>query len=166
MESLLKPDIGLAFWTLVNFSVLALVLYKIAWKPLLKAIQKREQSIKQNIETAETAKTQAQKMHDELERKMKDLTGRETEILQKAQKIGEGEKDKILDIARQKARQIIEQSKKDLSAEKEKLIRDLRGEIADISVMAAEKIISKEINKKAHEKILDDTIKTLTKKAG
>jgi len=164
MEKLLKPDVGLAFWTLINFAVLTFVLYKVAWKPLLKAIQKREQSIKQNIETAQSIKTHTQRMHLELEQKIKNLAVEKSEIIQQAQKNALAQQGKILEEAKLKAQNMLSRAKDDLSREKDRLSQELKKDVVDIAIMAAQKIITKELDKKTNEKIVTKLLKDLNER--
>lgn len=164
MENLLKPDIGLMFWTFVNFGVLVFLLAKIAWKPMLKILRQRDENIKQSLMSAEATKNDAEKIHREIELKLKNLSVKESEIIQNARKMAETQSEKLLDEARVKAKEFTEKAKKDLTSEKEKLSEQLKKEVADISVMVAGKIISKEIDKSANRRFVDKFLKDLSKK--
>ena len=61
MEKLLQPDLGLIFWTIVNFTLLAFLLAKFAWKPIINAIEEREKKVADNIAAAQNAKEEAKK---------------------------------------------------------------------------------------------------------
>ena len=164
MEKLLKPDFGLMFWTFVNFAILVAVLAKLVWKPLLKAIAKREHLIAQNIEISETSKTQAQIAQQEVERKLKELGDREKEILQKAQNSALAEQEKILNTAKAKAQEFLSRAREDLSREKDKLSSELKKEVAAISVSVAQKIIGREVDQKTNEGIVNKVLEDLNKK--
>lgn len=161
MQDLLKPEIGLIFWTLINFAVLVFLLSKIAWKPILKAIRQREENIRRNVQTAETAKNEAVRAQTDIERKLSELAKSENEILQKAKKAASEEKDKILAETKLKSDYIMDKAKKDLLMEKDKLSALLKKEVADISILAAQKIISKELDKKTNERLVNKLLGSL-----
>ena len=77
---LVTPDIGLIFWTTVSFAILYFILAKFAWKPLLKALESRENDIQASIEDAEKAKSELENLNQEAEKIIAEFNKTSTEI--------------------------------------------------------------------------------------
>ena len=151
---LVTPAIGLIFWTTVVFTLLVLLLKKFAWKPILSAVDERNQSIKNSL-------AQAEKARDE----MSELTANNEKIIAQAKV----DRDVILKEARDMKNEIISEAKDKASKEAEKLvstakeqilnekmkaITELKNHVADLSIEMAEKILSSELSDVAKQKEL------------
>ena len=141
MEALIQPDIGLSFWTILCFVLLLVILKKTAWKPLMDAINEREEGLRRTMESADYARKEAEKLRDELNER---LAGLKTEIkkqLEDARKTAAKEKESILDDARKDAASIVASAKKEIEAERARAVKDMKRKIAKISTMAAGKML-------------------------
>ena len=151
---LVTPAIGLIFWTTVVFTLLVLLLKKFAWKPILSAVDERNQSIKNSLAQAEKARNE-----------MSELTANNEKIIAQAKL----DRDVILKDARDMKNEIISEAKDKASKEAEKLvstakeqilnekmkaITDLKNHVADLSIEMAEKILSSELSDVAKQKEL------------
>jgi len=154
------------FWTILNFALLVFILGKFAWKPILKALDEREHRMKAERQAAEEARTSAEQIRDELEAQLKHIAGKELAALQHAAKISESERDLILEAAREHAQKIIAKAKEELEAEKKKLVRELRSEVANLSLIAAERLINKEINRETHKGVVEQLFRDIESKGG
>lgn len=145
---LIIPDIGLIFWMTVSFLVLLLVLKKFAWKPVLKMLKDREESIDNALRTAEDARTE-----------MANLKAKNNELLQQAQEeraalLSEtlAMKNKMLEDAKASSKaeadRIFAESKQLIEQEKIKAMNELKKEVADISILVAAKILKDELSLK------------------
>ena len=156
MERLLQPDTGLMIWTVVTFLGLVLVLGKFAWKPLLQALNEREAGIKRAIEDAQVARAAAEQLKAQYEREL--AQGQRTAQALLAQATADAQKirDRILKDAEEEARRLADLNQRQLEEEKAKVMRDLRKEVAGLSVMAAEKLVRHSMNQKAQEELLKE----------
>ncbi len=151
---LVTPAIGLIFWTTVVFTLLVLLLKKFAWKPILSAVDERNQSIKNSLAQAEKARNE-----------MSELTANNDKIIAQAKV----DRDVILKEARDMKNEIISEAKDKASKEAEKLvstakeqilnekmkaITELKNHVADLSIEMAEKILSSELSDVAKQKEL------------
>lgn len=153
--SLHIPDM---VWAIINFLVLLAILTKFLYKPLLGVLEKREEEIRANLENAEIAKNDANKMKDAYEKEISDAKRQAQEILDKATKIGEESKDNIIQQAREEAEVIIDKAQAIVRQEKEDALNQLRDEVSSLVIMAAGKVIDKSIDKNDHEKLIKDFI--------
>ena len=96
MEALIKPEFGLAFWTITCFVLLVFVLSKTAWKPLLKTVEERERAIKNDRQSAEAARAEAEKLKTEMEARLAALKAEIQRRLDEAKTVAEEEKPQVL----------------------------------------------------------------------
>ena len=158
---LVTPAIGLIFWTTVVFTLLTLLLKKFAWKPILNAVEERNESIKKALSAAEKAREE-----------MSELTSNNEKIILEAKKERDGLikeanelKNKIISEAKEKAsieaERITTTAKEQINNEKMKALVELKNHVADISIEMAEKILKNKLEDKGQqEKLIQDAIKS------
>jgi len=168
MDKLIVPDTGLMFWTIVTFLCLVVILKKAAWGPLLKAIDEREYRLKEDRLAAEKARAEAERIQKELEAHMSGVQAKSRELLAAAAKDGEALRARLKAEAEADARAIQEKTAAELVAEKNRLVGDLRREVASLSVMAAEKLMHKSVDDGVQKTVLEGFFKDLdaSQKAG
>jgi F-type H+-transporting ATPase subunit b len=157
---LVTPGIGLIFWMLVSFSLVLFVLGKYAWKPIMKGIHQREDSIEKALEAANDAKKEMLQLKAGNEQLLRDAKDERDALMRDARKV----KEAILDEARVKANEeasrIMENARENIQYEKMAAINDLKNQIASISIEIAEKLIGKELeNKKQQEQLTEKLLK-------
>jgi F-type H+-transporting ATPase subunit b len=156
------PDYGTIFWMLIIFGIVFIILKKFAWGPILKALKDREKSISDALNSAEKARKEVAGLkasNDQIiaeARKEKDI------ILKEARDI----KDKIVAEAKIQAnietQKGIESARQQIIAEKTAAINDIKTQVAELSVMIAEKVIKKQLdNSKDQEILVEDLLKDL-----
>src|SRR5574344_940512 len=111
MDALLKPDTGLMFWTIVNFLILAFLLAKFAWKPLLKSLKEREDKIANDVASAQQARNEAQRIQKELEARLESIAKESSAKLKEAAALGAKEREAILSAAKAEAHTLINQAR-------------------------------------------------------
>ena len=165
MKTLLEPNFGLVFWTIVNFLILVFLLAKFAWKPIIKTLDEREKKIKDDISSAQLARDEAQKIKQEMEAKLEDISKQSIQKLKEAQSIAEGEKHKILDEANKQAGAMLEQAKAEIDAQTQKAIETLKTQMADTTLLALKKIITKQEDIKTSRAQVQEVLKEIEAKA-
>ncbi len=168
MGDLLAPDIGLTVWTIVTFLCLVGILKAFAWGPLLKSVEAREARLKADREGAEKARAEAERIQKELEAQMAGVQAKSKELLAAAMRDGEALRARLKAEAEADAAAIKAKTTHELAAEKDKLVGDLRKEVASLSVIAAEKLLRKSVDAGVQKSVLDGFFRDLdsTKKAG
>ncbi len=157
---LITPDFGLLFWMLVSFIIFVIILKKYAWKPILKSIKERDESIEHALKSAEEARTEIKEIKKESERIRQDVLIEREKIIDKAVH----EKDKIVEAAKHQAKaeadKIFQETKQDIEHEKKQAIIELKNQVATVSIQIAEKVLRKEMaNKKDQEQYINDLLK-------
>ena len=163
MEALLKPEFGLAFWTIICFVLLVLVLSKTAWKPLLKAVEDREKALKRDREAAENARAEAEKIKGELEIKFAELKAELARRLDSAKAEGEKEKERIVEEACRSAALIMEEAQQEINSQKNEAARELMEKVAGLAIAVSEKLLEKHLDQKANSQFIAKSIDELEK---
>lgn len=163
MDSLLTIEPGMLIWTFVVFFILLWVLKKAAWKPLLSSLENRENAIRSDLERAENARMESERLLAE-HKKLQDKAEVEARgIIEEARKTAESLKSDIVEKANEQARQMTEQAKAEIQREKETALSQLRGEVADLAIQAATKILRESLDEDKHRKLVNDFIAELPK---
>ncbi len=160
---MLDVNSGLIIWTIVTFILLLLVLQKFAWKPLLQSLQQREEHVRNSLERAEQAKKEAEHLLEENRRQLQQAEQEGHRLLSETRSLAEKLKEEIIDKANQQSRRLIDQAREEIQRDKEVALTELRGEVADLAIHAAEKILNETLDETKHRKIVDGYLKQLPK---
>jgi len=140
----------------VNFGLLLFILWKLAYKPVLKVMDDRKQKIQESLDYAENAKKQAAEQQKEFDRKLADARREAQAAATVAAQAGEKERAVILAQAREDARKMIEQAKEQIEYERKQMLAELRQEVVQLSLLAAEKVVSQSLDEQAHHRLIND----------
>jgi F-type H+-transporting ATPase subunit b len=162
MPPLVSPGIGLIFWMLLSFSILLYILAKFAWKPILKSLREREENIEKALKAAEEAREEMKRLQANNEQIVAEARKQADTIIKEAREI----KEKIISEAKQQAsieaEKIINNAKLSIEKEKNEAINEIKNQIAEFSVIIAEKIIKKELEKNEEQnKYITNLLKDL-----
>ena len=154
-------DFGLTLWTIVLFVLFTVLMTKLGWGPLLKAIEEREKGIRGAVDSAQKSNAEAQALlaqHKELLRE----AGRERDdIIKAAMKDAEQLKADLSARAKAESDQMVQRARDQIEREKNQAILELRGQVADLAVQAASKIVQSSLTPDAQRKLVDDFLKTM-----
>ena len=151
---LVTPAIGLIFWTTVVFTLLVLLLKKFAWKPILSAVDERNQSIKNSLAQAEKARTEMSELTANNEKIIAQAKVDRDVILKEARDMKNEIISEAKDKASKEAEKLVSTAKEQILNEKMKAITELKNHVADLSIEMAEKILSSELSDVAKQKEL------------
>ncbi|WP_336127612.1 F0F1 ATP synthase subunit B [Mesoflavibacter sp. CH_XMU1422-2] len=149
MDKLINEfSIGLFFWQLVLFVGLVLLLRKFAWKPILDAVEKREEGIQNALDAAENAKLEMQNLQADNDKLLKEARAEREAMLKEAREL----KTKMIEDAKTEAQEqantIIEQAQAAIESEKKSAMAELKGQVAGLSLEIAEKVVRQELSNK------------------
>ncbi len=159
MDKLLQPDTGLMIWTVVTFLLLVAILSKAAWKPILAAVNDREQKIRSDLDRAEQAQKSAEELRVKYEMQSAEAQRTIQEMIQQARKDADRTRAELLTTAKDESERILEKGRRELTGETDKLRALLRSEVSDLSVSIAEKILNRAVDKKVQEEVLKASLK-------
>jgi F-type H+-transporting ATPase subunit b len=154
---------GLIIWTIVTFVLLAIVLRAYAWKPLMAALQQREDHVRSSLERAEAARAEAERILEDNRKQLANAGAEATRILAEGRALGEKLKNELLDQANKQSRKMIDQAKQEIDREKDAALEKLRSEVASLAIGAAEKILDETLDETRHRKIVDGYLRDLPK---
>lgn len=146
---------GLIVWTVVTFVLLLAVLGKFAWKPLLQALQEREESIRNAVEQSEKARSEAAALLKQNERNMARAEEEFQKVIHEGKALAEKMKDEIVTKAKQQAQRELQMAKEEIQRDVEAAKQQLRSEVADLAITAAEKILDETLDQQKHKKLVD-----------
>ncbi len=155
MEALIKPELGLIFWTVLIFVILVFILAKTVWKPLLSAVEAREEKIKADIEAAKKARDEAQIVKNEIEERLKKLSGEISEKISLASREAALEREKIIEKASAQAQLMLENAKKEIQSQQLEVSRQLEKKVLEIALLASEKALGSVIDKEINAQLSD-----------
>lgn len=158
---LLSVDVTLLWATIVVFALFAWVLGKFAWGPLLKIVDEREKTIRDQVDSAQQAAADAKDLLVQHQEMLKGAGREREEILQKAVKEAEQVRADLVTKARADADQVVSKAREQMQREKDQAIAELRAQVADIAVEAASRIVKSSLTEEAQRKLVDDYIKEL-----
>ena len=150
---------GLLAWTVITFIILLVVLKVIAWKPILSALDSREREIRESLSNAAEARKQADSAVKDYNEMIAKARKEAQEVVTASKAAGEKVKAEIVADARLKAEKIMAENQAQIETEKNKAISEIKQNIVELSVMAAEKVIKKSINKNDHDAMIREAIK-------
>ncbi|NQT98289.1 MAG: F0F1 ATP synthase subunit B [Candidatus Marinimicrobia bacterium] len=161
---LVQPDPGLFIWTIITFLVLLFLLTKFAWKPLLGMLRKREDTIRQALNDAEKARQELEELQHKSEALIAQARVEARNIVAEGKSAGEQIKADTLTAARQQSDILIKNAEKQIQAETEKAITEIKREVVDLSLEVARKLIRKNLTKDDNQALIDETINTISKR--
>ena len=166
MEKLITEfSIGLFFWQTVIFIFLILLLKKFAWKPILDAVNEREEGIKNALLSAEKAKEEMASLQSDNEETLKKARSERDSLLKEAREIKQQLIDEAKSEAKNEAKKIISQAQETIQNEKNSAIVDLKNQVAGLSIDIAEKVLKEKLSDdKAQMKLVKDLVKEVTLK--
>ena len=147
---------------IVNFLILLFLMNKFLIKPLSQFLEKRAKSIEDNINKAEAAKVDAEKLLQEQKETLKEARVEAKEIRKKTEDASKREHDLILSDAKKEAEMVMTQAKKEIDLTMTKAKKDLLSEIGDLVVMLSESILKRKIERKDREEIVSDSMNKLS----
>jgi F-type H+-transporting ATPase subunit b len=158
---ILSVDSTLVWGTLVVFALFAWILGKFAWGPLLKIVDEREKTIREQVDSAEQAAAEAKSLLVQHQEMLKGAGREREEILGKALKEADGLRTELVGKARAEAEQAIARAREQMQREKEQALVDIRTQVADIAIEAASRIVRSSLTEEAQRKLVDDYIRDL-----
>src|SRR5262245_7448513 len=154
---------GLIIWTLVVFGILLVLLWRLAFPALLRMVEERERRIQKQLEDAEKANAEAQRLLEEHKKQIAAARNEAQDILAKAKAVSQKERETLLAKAREEYDALLSRARKDIDGEKEKAIQALRREAVELSIAAASRVIEANLDTDANRRLVTDFLETIGK---
>ena len=160
---LVQLDPGVIIWTAFTFGLLLLVLGKTAWKPILNALETREESIRQSIGRAEEARNEAEKLLEENRRELAKAEEKAQQLIKEARELAEKMRNESFSKASQEANKVLEKAREEIERDKQQAITQLHGVVAELAVKAAGKILDDTMDETRQKKLVESFLNSLQK---
>ena len=155
---LVSPDVGLMIWTLLAFFATLFILNKLAFPRIKEALDRRVKLIEDSIESAERSKAESEALLAEYRERLKEARVQADDIVVRARKNAEVYEKDSQDEARNKREDLLEQTRKDIEAETRRAIAEIRDEVADLTVMATEKVTGRVLTGEDQRRLVDEAV--------
>ncbi len=165
-KALMEPHIGTIFWTLVTFLMLAILLGKVAWKPLLGALNARENSIADSLEQAKKEREEAGTLLEEHKALIAQAHRERADALSRAEQEAERLKSGIMDEARAQREKLLTQSREQVEAGLKQARLELKEFAVDLAIQAATKLLEKNVDDASQRKLVEDHLADLERRSG
>jgi F-type H+-transporting ATPase subunit b len=158
---LITPNVGLMVWVLVVFFISFFVLRKWVYPSILTALDARAKSIEDSIDAAQHTRDEADKLLADYRERLKEARGQADEIVARARKAADVHEQSAQEQARINRERMLEQTRRDIEAETRRAIQEIRREVADLTVMATEKLTRKVLTDEDQQRLIDEAMAEL-----
>jgi len=155
-------DLPVLLSQIISFLVLFGLLYLVAYKPIMRMLDERSRRIKESMEQTEYIKEQAALAEKETAKRIEDASKEGQKLVDRAMQAGEEMKLEAKGEAKKEAETLINRARIEIERERDDAIGELRKEFADLTIMAAEKVIDRSLDKKTHRQLIDKVLEEST----
>ena len=143
---------------IVTFVILLVLMRFVAYKPIMRMLDERSQRVKESMEQAESVKEQSARAEEEVKKQLEAASREGQERIARAVKMGEEVKQKAQEEARQEAEALINRARTEIQRERDEAIGEVRREFADLTILAAGKVIDRSLDKEEHRELIDKVL--------
>jgi F-type H+-transporting ATPase subunit b len=158
---LVQPDPGLYIWTIVTFLVLLGLLARFAWRPLLDALEKRQDVIRKSLDDARQARQELEQVKTEAAKLLSEARAEAGEIISRTRSDAARFADEMKQKARTDADALVKHAERQIEMQTARAMETIRRETVDLSVEIASKILRRSISKEDNERLIDETLKEM-----
>jgi F-type H+-transporting ATPase subunit b len=155
---LVTPGIGLMVWTLLIFLFTMWVLSKVAFPRIQEALEKRANAIRENIDAAERQRIESDKLLEEYRARLQEAREQADDILARSRKAGETAKSELAAEGKERREELLDAAKRDIEAETRRALEQIRKEVANLTVLATEKVTRKSLDDADHKRLIEDAL--------
>jgi F-type H+-transporting ATPase subunit b len=155
---LVSPNVGLMIWTLLAFGVTLYLLNKLAFPRIAEALDKRRRAIEESIEHAQRAKQEADALLEEYRARLREAREQADDIVVRARKAAESLADEAKVAATQTREELLAAARRDIEAETRRALEEIRKEVADLTLIATEKVTRKSLTPDDHRRLIEEAL--------
>jgi F-type H+-transporting ATPase subunit b len=155
---LVQPGVGVMVWTLIAFGVTILLLRKFAFPPIQEALDKRRIAIEQSIDQAERTRKEADALLREYRERLREAREQADEIVTRARRSAEKVQEDAKVQAKESREELMEQTRRDIEQETRRALDQIRNEVADLTVLATEKVARKSLDDDDHRRLIEEAL--------
>jgi F-type H+-transporting ATPase subunit b len=155
---LVSPGLGLMIWTLLLFGITMWVLSKVAFPRIQEALDKRANAIRENIEASERQRQEAEKLLEEYRERLTEAREQAEDIVVRARKAAEVAKAEADEDGKQRREELVAAARRDIEGETRRSLERIRKEVADLTVVATEKLTRKTLTGEDHQRLVEEAL--------
>jgi F-type H+-transporting ATPase subunit b len=159
MNPLVQPDPGLFIWTILTFLVLVTLLAKFAWRPLLQALDSRQELIRKSLDDAQQARQELERLHHESAQILRQARVEAEAVIAQSRSDAAKLREELRQKAKAEADGIVRNAERQIQLETQRALQQIRHEAADLSVMIASKILQRNITREDNERLIEEALK-------
>ncbi len=143
---------------LINFSLLLAILFVVGYRPIMRMLDERSNRIKDSMDKAEFIKQEAERVKDEVAAKLEEARREGQSLVAQANQIGERLKAEAKQEAQQQGEALIARARSEIQRERDEAVAELRQEFAELTILAAEKVINRTLDEAAHKQLIEEVL--------
>jgi F-type H+-transporting ATPase subunit b len=155
---LVSPNLGLMIWTLIVFGITMYVLSKAAYPRIAEALDRRQRAITESIDSAERTRKEADELLAEYRSRLKEAREQADEIVARARKASEAAKAQAAAEGKEKREELLAAARRDIEVETRRSLERIRKEVADLTVLATEKVTRQALDAEAHKRLVEEAL--------
>jgi F-type H+-transporting ATPase subunit b len=155
---LVTPGLGLMIWTLIAFGVTMIVLKRVAFPKIGEALEKRANAVKENIAASERQRAEADEILKEYRARLKEAREQADDISARARKTAENAVSEATAEGKAKREELVAAARKDIESETRRSLDSIRREVADLTVIATEKVTKKTLTDEDHQRLIEEAL--------
>src|SRR5215204_4933426 len=155
---LVSPNVGLMIWTLLAFGITLYLLNKLAFPRIAEALDRRRNAIEESIQHAEQAKREADELLEEYRARLREAREQAEDITVRARKAADSLGDEAKAQANQQREELMERTRRDIEAETKRALDEIRKEVANLTVIATEKVTRKSLTPEDHRRLIEEAL--------
>jgi len=156
---LVQPGVGLMIWTLLAFGITLYVLRRFVFPRIQEQLDIRQRAIEETIDTAERTRREAEQLLSEYRERLQEARQQAEDIVARARKAGERYQEEIVEGASRKQQEMLEQARHDIETETRLALERIRKEVADLTVLATEKVTRKTLTSEDHQRLIQEALR-------
>jgi F-type H+-transporting ATPase subunit b len=158
-DFLVSPNVGLMIWTLLAFGITLYLLYKLAFPRIAEALDRRRRAIEESIDHAERTKREADQLLEEYRARLREAREQAEQIVIRARKAADSLADEAKAQASKQREELLAATRRDIEAETRRALDQIRKEVADLTVIATEKVTRKSLTPDDHRSLIEEALR-------
>src|SRR5579884_3925863 len=158
---LISPNVGLMVWTLLLFVLSMIILAKVAFPRITAALDRRQRAIEDSIEAAERTRHEADQLLGEYRERLSEARRQAEEIIERARRAADAHESESEAEANARRERLMEQARRDIETETRRAIQEIRREVADLTVMATERVTRKVLTEEDQQRLVEEALRDL-----
>jgi F-type H+-transporting ATPase subunit b len=155
---LVSPNVGLMLWTLIAFGASLLILRKFAFPLIGEALDRRRKAIEESIEAATRTKQEADELLEEYRARLKEAREQAEDIVARSRKAADSRMDEAKVEAKEYREELLESTRRDIETETRRALEEIRKEVANLTVVATEKVTRKSLTPEDHRRLIEEAL--------